>query len=245
MATIGDINTKISNLTTSDTNQFANSDRLIDINMWLNKIVGMIFDSQDEDTFDDQRNSDYPIKTVPLTTNRDIAIPVSEDVLKIKNLSISYDGINYHRATPIDISQFNDIGNAPAADSTQQTTVDAYFSKNAPCYATKFNSLWIYPLANSSDVASGAKAIVEWMRGPTQFTLSDLTTGTAIPGFDSTFHMMLAYGPAYEFCLSKGLPQKDEIYRELQVYEDRLRKQYSSKQKDRQYQFLADYQPMK
>lgn len=205
----------------------------------------MIFDSQDEDSFDDQRNSDYPIKTVPLTTNRDIAIPVSENVLKIKNLSVSYDGVNYHRATPIDISQYDDIGNAPAAATTQNATIDANFSRHDPCYATKFNSLWIYPIASASDVASGASAIVEWFRGATPFTLSDLTTGTAIPGFDSGFHMMLAYGAAYEFCLAKGLPQLEGIEKELQIYEDRLRKQYSSKQKDRQYGLSMDYQSMK
>lgn len=205
----------------------------------------MIMDSQDEDSFDDQRNTDYPIKTSPLTTNRDYAIPVSEDVLKIKSLSVSYDGTNYHRATPLDIIEMNDIGDAPSNATTQNTTIDANFSKVAPRYSVKFNSIWLYPMASSSDVSGGGKMIIEWFRGATQFTLSDLTTGTAVPGFDSSFHMMLAYGVAYEFCEAKGLPQAERLKNELNEYEQRLRKQYSSKQLDRQFGLSADYQYMK
>ena len=48
----GEINQKISNLTTTDTTQYPNSDRLIDINLWGQKIVGMIMDAEDENYFE-------------------------------------------------------------------------------------------------------------------------------------------------------------------------------------------------
>lgn len=252
MATLSDINTKISNLTTTDTVQYPNSDRLIDINLWQQKIVGMIMDSEDESYFDDARFTGYPKVTTSLTTNRDYAINqtltdtggITYSCLKIKSVSISYDGQKYYRAEPMDLAETN-LPDNPASASTADTTLDAFFSKTAPRYSYKNNSIIIYPKATQADVDAGGLMIVELERGAADFTLSDLTTGTAIPGFDITFHMMLAYGPAYEFCQSKGMPQAQSIYRELQVYEDRLRKQYSSKQLDRRYALQGDYQTMK
>lgn len=196
----------------------------------------MILDSQDETDFDDQRATDYPIYTFPLSTNRDYSLGQTYNLLKIKDLSVSYDGVKYNRATPIDLTQRDYIGNAPASDTTQNATIDAYFSKNAPSYDYKFNSIFLYPLASTADVSAGAAAIIEFFRSPTEFTLSDLTTGTLSPGFDISFHMMLAYGMAFEYAQSNQHPSAASIYRELQTYEERLRRQYSSKQLDRKYQ---------
>lgn len=252
MATIGDINTKVSNLTTTDTNQYPNSDRLIDINLWQQKIVGMIMDAEDETYFDDARFTGYPVITTPLTVNRDYYIaPTQTDtggitysVLKIKSLSVSYDGQNWFKAEPMDLAETN-LPNNSADSTTGNAKLDSFFTRTHPRYSYKNGAVLLYPLATSTDVANGGKMIVEMERGAADFTLSDLTTGTAIPGFDNTFHMMLAYGPAFEFCQSKGMPQAQSIYRELQVYEDRLRKQYSSKQLDRRMQLFQDYQSMK
>ncbi len=252
MATLSDINIKISNLTTTDTNQFANSDRLIDINLWYQKIVGIILDSQDETDFDDARFTGYPKVTIALTTNRDYSISQNlldsgglyYSALKIKSLSVAYDGTNFYRATPLDLAETT-IGESPASDTTQNATIDANFGRTAPRYSWKNNSIWLYPLATSTDVSNGGKMIVEFERSAAEFSLGDLTSGTASPGFDITFHHMISYGVAYEYCESKGLPQAASLYRELQVYEDRLRRQYSSKQVDRRYQLQMDYQSMK
>ena len=252
MATLADINTKISNLTTTDTTQFPNSDRLIDINLWQQKIAGMIMDSEDESYYDDARFTGYPKVTVPLTTNRDYSISqaltdsggIAYSCLKIKSVSVSYDGSTFYRATPMDLAETN-LPDNPASATAASSKLDAFFSRTAPRYSFKNNAIWLYPLAQASDVTGGASMIVEMERGAAEFTLSDLTTGTATPGFDITFHQMLAYGVAFEFCQSKGMPQAQSIYRELQVFEDRLRKQYSSKQLDRRYQLQGDYQTMK
>jgi len=244
--TLGDILIKARNLTGTDTSSYTNANALIDINLWLQKVVGMIFDSQDESDWDDQRNTTYPIKTAPLVASqRDYTIPVSEKVLKIKDVSITYDGTNSYRATPIDLTDYSAIGNATSAMTTQNTTIDSYFAKTAPSYDYKFNSIWIYPTANASDVAAGAKIIIEWFRQATEFTSAELSTGTVVPGFDDTFHAILAYGPAFEYAESKQLPQAKQIGAVLADYEARLRKQYSVKQGDRKYQLQQDYQSYK
>jgi hypothetical protein len=249
---LADISAKISSLTTTDTVQYPNADRLIDINLWQQKIVGMIMKAEDETYFDDARFTGYPKVTIALTTNRDYYISPSQtdtggiaySVLKMKSLSVSYNGVDYYKANPVDLAETN-LPDAPASATTANSKLDKFFSKTAPKYSYKNGALLLYPMPDATDVANGGKMIVELERGAADFTLSDLTTGTAIPGFDVTFHAMLAYGPASEFCLSKGMPQYQGVYRELQVYEQRLADQYSSKQLDRRYQFSADYQSMK
>ena len=249
MATLADINTKISNLISGDTNQFPNSDRLIDLNYWYNKVVGMILESQDEVDFDDARYTDYPSVTVPLTTNRDYSFGQTQtntagltyNILKIKDASVSYDGTNWYKAYPMDVNEYN-LPTAPTnTASTQNTTIDGYFSRVAPRYDVKNNSIFLYPMASQADVTAGGKMMVEWYRSPVQFTSAELTAGTVSPGIDPEFHMMLAYGVAYEFCEAKGLPQADRLRQELADMEQRLRRQYSTKQLDRKYTLVSDY----
>lgn len=254
--TLGDIAIKARDLTGTDINSYPDANLLIDINIWYQKIVSMIFDSQDDADFDDQRNTSYPIKNVALIANtRDYNIPVSEKMLKLKDVSVTYDGVNYYRATPIKLTDYY-LGNAPSnasspSGTTQNTTIDAYFPKTAPAYDYKYNSIWIYPMANSSDVAQGAQILAEWYRQVTNFTSSDygsgnlLSTSTVVPGFDDTFHPVLAYGPAMEYSAKKQLPQLKQIVPQLEDYESRLRRQYSSKQSDRRFILKMDYQNYK
>lgn len=242
--TLSDVNTKITNLTGVDTNQYASTDRVIDINVWYQKVVSIILDSQDESDYDDPNQTQYPIVTFPLSLNRDYLFEPGISMLKIKDVSITYDGVNYYKAKPTDTGS-SYYATAPASATAQNAKIDNQFSKVCPGYDMKYNAFWIYPLANSTDITNGAQAIVEFFRQPVEFTLSDLTAGTKSPGFDASFHAFLAYGPAYEYCRSKGLPQTEAIYRDLLDLEGRIRRQYSSKQLDRRYQLVTDYQNYK
>lgn len=242
MATLGDINTKVTELIGVDTNTYANANRLINLNLWYEKIVGMILDAQDETDYDDPNRTDYPIFTFPLVAGqRDYSIAASYGILKIKDMSVTYDGVNYFRALPFDIADNDFIGNAPSSATVQNATLDSYFPKTQPQYDYKYGSLWLYPMAQTADVSAGAQAIVEFFRVPTDFILSDLTTGTLVPGIDPTFHLMLAYGCAYEYAQAKQLPQLSGIVDVLKDYEERLRKQYSSKQLDRKYTLIPEW----
>jgi len=237
--TLADINTKISQLTGADaTSGYLTANRLIDINLWQHKVVTMIMDSQDDSDFDDQRNTTFPNKTSPLVAGqRDYSIPVSEKVIAFKRVDITYDGTNWYRATAIDSLEIP-IG-IGTAGSTQETTLDGRFSKTAPRYDVKNNSILVYPRATQAEVDAGAKIRIEWVREMTEYSSSDLTTGTIVPGFDSAFHAMLAYGPSFEYCNANNLPQAKSIWAVLQDYEIRLNKNYGAKQKDRDYQFQS------
>lgn len=244
--TLPDINTKIGSLIgDSGSIAYLAANRLIDINIWYQKIAGIILDSQDETDWDDSNRTDYPIKTVPLTVNRDYPIPATEKMLKFKNLGISYDGVNIYRATPIDSNQFSTQIVSTAADSTMNARVDSLFPKSSPGYDIKYGSIFIYPTPQVADVTAGGFMIAEWTRQPTEFTLADISNANVIPGFDDTFHAMLAYGPAFEYATAKQLPQLKAISEMLSDYEIRLRRQYSSKQGDRNNALASDYQTYK
>lgn len=233
--TLGNIDTKITQETGADTSStgYPSATRAIDINSWKHIVQTMIRDSQDESDFDDQTNSTYPIKYLSLVAaQRDYSIPVSEKVVGVKRIDITYDGVNYVRATPIDSGEIIE-GMGLSTDSTQESTTDGQYSTNAPSYDFKYNAVFIYPRATTAQVNAGAKMKIEWEREMVEYTTSDLTTGTAVPGFDSAFHPFLYLGPSYDYAMVNQLPQAKGLKERLNELEARLRRHYGSKEKDR------------
>jgi len=242
--TLSDIKTKIYALTGTDSTSYPDANMLIDINLWYQKVVSMILESQDETDWDDSNQTKYPIFKIPLLASRDIRIPQSINMLKVKDVSVCYDGTNIYRSTPYDIAE----GNYPVADAANtaaQLKIDENMSRTSPRHDIRWNSVWLYPMPTAADVAAGGYMVVETFRGPKEFTSGDLSTGTAQPGFDSTFHPILAYGPATEYEGPKQLPQLKRDMAMLADYEVRLRQQYSSKELDRNYALSSDYQSYK
>lgn len=241
---LSDISSKVTSMTGASTSTYTNAERLIDLNLWQQNVVTEILDAQDESDYDDPNYGNFPRKTVPLTTNRDYSIPTSEKMLKIKSVSISYDGTTFYRATPLEYSA-NQAADATSTATTQNTTIDSNYARTSPRYDAKFGSIFIYPRATATDVANGGIMLVEWFRQAKEITLSDLTTGTLTPGFDDNFHIILAYGMSYEYLKGKDMKRAEAIFRDIQIYIKNLRKHYSSKQLDRQYALSGDYQSMK
>jgi hypothetical protein len=242
--TIGEINTKISQLTGTDTstNGYPAANRLIDINNWYQKIVStMIYDAQDESDFDDQRNTTYPIKYVTFASGqRDYPIPVSEKVVALKRCDISWDGgATWYKAEPIDSTEI-EKGMGRGSDTAAENTLDGNFDKTLPRYDSKYNSIFVYPRPTATDFANGALMKLEWQREVIPFTSAEVTTGTEVPGFDTAFHPMLAYGPSYEYAVTNNLPTAKGYGAILVDYEARLDRAYGKKQKDRELQLSGD-----
>lgn len=234
--TLGDIATKARSLTNTDTTSYTDANLLIDLNIWYQKVVSIIFESQDNSDFDDQRSTTYPIQTTPMIANqRDYPIAVSEGLLKLKRVDITYDGTNFFRAQPFDTGSLNESIGFRQSTSTD-TNFDQNFSKQAPRYDFSYNSIWIAPMPVAADVSAGGLIRTEWERNVTPFTTNDyssvLTDSTVKPGFDAPFHPILAYGAAFEYASSKQLPQLAEILPQLQDWEQRIRTAYGRKDLD-------------
>lgn len=230
---LSDIQQKIYTETNTDSTSYPNAKMLVDLNIWQSYITAMITDSQDESDFDDINHGDYPIVTTPLSVNRDYLIPQSEKVINIKTVNVSYDGVNWYRARPVDDGELN-LSFPPSSATTANSTLDNYFSVNDPRYDVKYNAVFLYPKPTQVHVDAGGQIQIEWTREAKELTSSDLTTGTMTPGFDLAFQPMMAYGPAYEyFCSKKMFDSADRVKAKLDELELRLRRQYGSKQKDR------------
>ena len=241
--TLANIILKARDLVNADSNSYTDASLLNDINIWYQKVSTMIFEAQDDDDFDDTNNTDYPMYTTPLIANqRDYAIPQSLNFLAERRVDITYDGTNWYRALPMD-QGLDNRGMGPFSDEQMEETIDNRYSKTAPRYIIKYNAIFIYPRANAGDMSSGASLQSEFSRQVTEFTSSDLSTGTKQPGFDAPFHPILAYGPAFEFAQKYNMPQQKSIFTELQDYEARLKRHYNNKDKDMKYVFTTFDQP--
>lgn len=239
--TLGDINTKVLNLTHTDATVYTDANMLIDVNIWYQKVISMIFEAQDSTDFDDQRNTTYPIVTTAMVAGqRDYPIPVSNNVLKIKRVDITYDGTNYFRATPFD-------NGVPMFGLGNNTLEDANFIQQAPSYDVQYNSIFVYPMATASNVTAGASIRVEWERSITPFSQaadyggSTMSTSTTIPGFDVQFHPILAWGTAYEYATAQNLPQQASLVKAVEDWEERIRTAYGRKQLDIQLALRPAY----
>jgi hypothetical protein len=189
-------------------------------NIWLQKVFTMILEAQDSWDIDDANRTDYPVATTLLVAGqRDYTFPGSLKILKIKRADITYDGTHYEQMRLKDsLDVDGGLGNT--------TDDDNRFSKSAPVYDPKANSVWIYPAATAADVTAGAKLRIEFFREPQEFTTASTTTE---PGFDEPFHEMIALGASFNYASTYNLQNKQDLWAQLQDYERRLNEYYSRK----------------
>ena len=225
--TLSDINTIITNKTGLSTTEFTNADRAIYMNVYNNIVVSSIYLAQDSADFDDINHGDLPIVNTPLEdAQRDYGLTQAERVMGIKRVDVTYDGSTYYKAHTIDSSDL-DFGLGNPADE------DNYFSKANPAIDISYGTIRLYPRADATDVAAGAELQVEWTRAPKQLTGSDITTGTVEPGFDDTFHPLLAYGVAFEKSQELGLTNRGELKEMVDNLLGLLEQQYGDKVQDK------------
>lgn len=257
--TIADIATKARALVSTDSVQYTDANLLIDLNKWYQEVGSIILESQDDVDFDDMNNTKYPIYNVALSTNRDIPVPQSLNLLALKRVDIAYNGVNYYRAIPFDNAS-EQRGMGPlTGDATMDAQMDARFTRESPRFDYKFNALFTYPKPSAADVSAGGNALIEFYRSVCPFSLlntdtpagtgklyvgaATLAAGTVTPGFETPFHPFLALGAAYEYAITFNLPQMKAIQAELQKYEQRIRRYYGNKDRDIKLQFMPMGQP--
>lgn len=196
------------------------------LNEWYQKVVTMIFASQDDWDWDDTNQTDYPIATTNLVANQqDYGIPVSLSALKIQRIDITFDGVTWKRCNPMDIQS-----KRMAADAV---SISGNFSTDNPYYDIKANALFLYPLPPTS-VSGGLK--VWFSRGPLEFISADTTKQ---PGIDAAFHNLISVGASSDYASIKNLAQAERLLQKLQDGEIRLKQYYGRKDEDIQWQAKA------
>jgi hypothetical protein len=227
------IDAKVTELTKADTTAYPTANRLINYNIWNQKVVTMILDSQDTSDFEDANRSGYSTLSADLVANqRDYRFGISEGVVEIKRVDVTYDGVTSYPSRPID-SQEMDVGLIDNA-----TTIDQYFSSSTPGHDWKYNALFLYP----KPTASTGSIEIEVSRTAKDITSEQYTTGTITPGFDENFHPMLPYGIAMEYFVANSMTeQAAQMAQYLSDYEVRLRRQYGKKERNYPLRFQSEY----
>jgi len=204
-----------------DTAKLKEFTRLINNN--YHKVVTAILESMDGWDFDDPNHANTSfIKSYNLVSGQQyVSFPLSDKILKIKRVEISYDNTNWYKAEPMDINEFTQA-------VSQTTNISNSFTKSDPYYDLVGNYLYLYPIPDLA-VTSGLKLWVS--REVDEFTSADTTQE---PGIDEPFHEMIAVGASLDYALAKGLSTVNNLATKYADYEPRLRRYYSKKEDDRQ-----------
>ena len=193
----------------------------------LNAEADMMFTeallSLDDVELDDKNHTKYPVFTRALVAGqKDYAFTISDRWLKMLRVDVTYDGVNYVRASRVNL---NDMGDGIGSDTNES----ANYSTSAPVYDMKYNSLWIYPLATADEVTAGALVRVEVVRDIDPFTTSDTTQE---PWMDRAFHELLAVRATYPWVVTNKSENGSLLSRMEKYIEDRnklFKKHYGSK----------------
>lgn len=217
---IADINRRVNFYTNTDTTEYEAEDRLIATNKAVDDTHIMILQAMDGDDFDDKNYTDnFPIKPTDIVSGQsDYSLP--SDLVKIKRVTISYDGNNIYKATPFDINQ------------SGVALKDSYFNVQSPFYDLHDNSIEIYP-EPTQDVTNGLQIWIS--RQMALFTSAEVTTGTKEPGFDRQFHEIIPLKVSYDWVLAKTPEDSNKLTslgNKIAEYEQRIKQHYSDKQKD-------------
>lgn len=217
-------------ITTSD---WSAAEVTLSINNWYHKIVSIILDSQDGWDFDDPNlanAANFP-KSYDITINtQSVTLDVlTNKILRVNRVEVSYDGTNWSKAEPVDQSE---IGT-----SINSTNIPLSFTKAAPYYDLQGNYLYLYPIPTAT-VTGGLR--VYFTREVDEFVTGDTTQE---PGFDEPFHAMLSIGAAIDWETSRKTmgTRLVKLQQMFQEYEARMRTYYGSKDKDRKYALTPAY----
>lgn len=169
---------------------------------------------------DDTNHTKYPIITTNLVSGQqDYSFTVDEqsnqilDIYRVEILDSTGNGV---LLTPID--QYDVKGQA-LTEFMSENAQPTYYDKTA-------NGIILYPAPNYN-YTNGLK--IYFNRTPSYFVYTD-TTKT--PGIPDVFHEYLAIRPAYQYCLRKGLPQKNDLKTDVLELENFIRTYYSNRSKD-------------
>lgn len=206
-------------LVNTDSVKFPIADKTRIINRWYEKTVGKILEADGRWQFDDTNYTDLPIATTNLTSGQqDYSFAVAH--LRITRVEIMDTNGAWKWVEPLDQ---NDVRTCSITELGEQ--------EGQPCWYDKLaNSVFLYPRPNYTK-ANGIKAYFQ--RTASLFLVSDTTKE---PGFASTFHRLLALGPALEYAVANGLnPIKiQDLRSEVAQAEFDIKEFYSKKSKDEQ-----------
>lgn len=197
------------------------------VNEAVYELVVHLMRSIDGFDWDDVNYTTYPIGKAVLTTSRDYVLPTSLHFLTIKRIDVSWDGVTWYQAKPIDSGEMKfALGN--------EDEEDTHFTLTEPRYDVKSNGFWLYPRATAAQVAAGAQFRIEFTRDFDEFTIGD---SSQEPPLDRPFHDLVPIGASLKWAVMKDQVRAQSLKTLLDEGKANMSVYYGRKNTDEQLLF--------
>jgi len=191
---------------------YSDNDQKRNLNNWYRKAIALWLDATTDWLVSDTSASVNLVagtRSYQLSAGAGLNIS-PQNLLKITRVEVSYDGSQYYKATPVAQA---DIG-AALADGDIDT--EAGLNDTAqPFYVLRDDYIDIYPKP-SANATNGLKVYY-------QTDITDLTNTTDYPKLPSLFTRYISLGGAYDYAMSRGLPNAGALRQEIEVYAGDIR----------------------
>lgn len=217
--TLAQIQSKIYFLTKTNSTSLPNATMLILINNAYEREASLIMSCDRRWQWDDSNQTDFPIATTDLVSGQaDYSLSVSH--LKIRRVECSANST---------ASNWNVLDVYDEEDEKESITQQSTLSGVPYRYNELGSSIIVDPKPNFNCTA-GLK--LYFQRAPILFTSSDLSTGTALPGFNSLYHDLIALWASFDYAIANGLSNANQIFAEIDRKEKALKSDYIGRNKD-------------
>lgn len=207
------------------------AEKVLDFNLAIDKVFGIIFQNSKTWQFDDTNHTDYPFIMTDLASGiRDYPFVTDEqgnlilDIYKVM-VKISATGL-YQEIKPVD-------------QESEEYTEGFWNGQNLTGIPTKYdktaNGIFLdcIPSYNATD---GLKVFIN--REGSYFTTSDTTKK---PGFAGLFHEYLALFGSYQYARRNGLKNQETFKRDMLEMENQIEVYYSNRSRDEKQQIITKY----
>lgn len=192
------------------------------INNAYDKVISAILRADGKWEFDDNNFDTLPVGTTDLIGNQADYEISDADFLEIVRVEIIQQNGDFLFMNPI---SYEDLFGVAMTEWQKTPGQPMYYDKVG-------NSIILYPTPNF-DYAGGVK--VYFKRNPSYFESTDTTKQ---PGFAKTYHKLLSYYAAIDFCIANSMTKKLQVlYAEVQRMEKNMQDYFASRAKDAKVSF--------
>jgi hypothetical protein len=206
--------------TNSTTYTLAN--KAIDVNLALDDVMTIALKSRGWNVDDFNHTKDPFITTNLVANQRDYHFTYDEQsnlILDVERVMVADASGVFSTITPVD--------QQADPDSEIKDFIDGQNTSGTPIrYDKTGNGIFLDPIPSYS-YTNGLKMFIS--RQSSYFLSSDTTK---VAGIDGLCHDYLYLKPAYEYARDKNLPQKETLYRDLQISINKIKERYGSREKD-------------
>lgn len=198
-----------------------------EVNLALDDVHSIIFETGGTWQYDDSNHTDYPIITTSIVAGqRDYSFTSDEQgnlILDIFKVQVADSTGLFYDLTPVDQQSY-----APSGYT------DGLLTQGLPnTYDKTANGIFLDPIPNYS-ATNALKIFIN--REGSYFATTDTTKK---PGFNGLFHDYLALKPAYKYALINQLKNVGLLEKELFKMENKIRESYKAREKDVQKTLTA------